>query len=67
MLGELGNLGLWSDAMAEVQVWLRPFATTCFGWQDYGSTGDIHTPALHGYQNKTKIQCDEIIRVSITI
>jgi len=34
--------------MAEVQVWLRPFATTCFGWQDYGSTGDIHIPAVEG-------------------
>lgn len=28
VLGELGDLGLWSDAMAQVQVWLRPFATT---------------------------------------
>ena len=34
--------------MAEVRVWLRPFATTCFGWQDYGSTGDIHIPAVAG-------------------
>ncbi len=48
VLGELGDLGLWSDAMAQVQVWLRPFATNCFGWQDYGSTGDIHIPAVAG-------------------
>jgi len=45
VLGEFGQLGLWSDALAQVQVWLRPFATDCFGWQDYGSTGDIHIPA----------------------
>ena len=46
VLGEFGQLGLWSDALAQVQVWLRPFATDCFGWQNYGSTGDIHIPAV---------------------
>ena len=48
VLGELESLGFWSDAMAQVQVWLRPFAVGCFGWQDYGSTGDIHIPAVAG-------------------
>lgn len=48
VLGELEGLGFWSDAMAQVQVWLRPFAAGCFGWQDYGSTGDIHVPAVAG-------------------
>lgn len=48
VLGELDALGFWSDAMAQVQVWLRPFAAGCFGWQDYGSTGEINVPALAG-------------------
>ncbi len=48
VLGELEGLGFWSDAMSQVQVWLRPFAAGCFGWQDYGSTGDIHVPAVAG-------------------
>ena len=48
VLGELEQLGLWSDSMAQVQVWLRPLAIDCFGWQDYGSSGDIHIPAVAG-------------------
>lgn len=48
VLDKLEALGFWSDAMAQVQVWLQPFASVCFGWQDYGSTGDINVPALAG-------------------
>jgi hypothetical protein len=59
LLGELGRFGLWSDTMAQVKVWLRPFATNCFGWQDYGSIGDIHIPAVTGPRILSKLGFNE--------
>jgi hypothetical protein len=59
VLGELGTLGFWSDSMAQVQVWLRPFAKNCFDWQDYGSTGDIHIPAVAGPRILAKFGFEE--------
>lgn len=50
VLGELGKLSFRSDAMAQVQVWLRRFSMGCFGWQEYGSTCDIHIPAVASAQ-----------------
>ena len=45
---ELNAHGLWDEKMAEVEVWLTPFDFVCYGWQYYGTTGEICIPAVSG-------------------
>ena len=43
--GEMERLGLWSDALAEVGVWLVPVSLDCYGWHS-GTPGSISIPAV---------------------
>ena len=42
---ELDAHGLWTEAVAAVGVWLVPVGNA-HGWQHYGSSGEIHVPAV---------------------
>jgi len=42
---EMARLGLWSDALAEVDVWLVPVSLACYGWHS-GDPGAISIPAV---------------------
>jgi len=42
---EMESLGLWSDKLADVQVWLVPVSLDCYGWHS-GSPGSISIPAV---------------------
>jgi len=43
---ELAHHGLWDSALEQITVWLEPFSLRCYGWQSYGSTGDISIPRV---------------------
>lgn len=43
---ELAQQGVWDDRLERVTVWLVPFSVRCYGWQKYGSTGDICIPRV---------------------
>lgn len=42
---EIGKHGFWDDRIADVDVYLVPFGGA-YGWQWYGSTGEICIPAV---------------------
>jgi hypothetical protein len=42
---EMAALGLWSDELADVQVWLVPVSLACYGWHT-GRPGHIAIPAI---------------------
>jgi hypothetical protein len=42
---ELEDLGFYDDAIHDVDVYLTWFGTA-YGWQYYGTSGDIHIPAI---------------------
>ena len=43
---ELGHHGFWDSTLDRITVWLVPFSLRCYGWQSYGSTGDINIPRV---------------------
>lgn len=43
---ELNVHGFWNDRLDLVKVWLEPFSLLAYGWQYYGSTGDISIPRV---------------------
>lgn len=43
---ELDMHGFWNDRLDSVNVWLVPFSMGAYGWQYYGSSGDINIPRV---------------------
>lgn len=46
--GEMENLGLWSNRLDAVTVWLVPLSFDCYGW--FLPEGDIYVPSVNGAQ-----------------
>jgi hypothetical protein len=46
VISELSEHGVWDAHMQAVDVYLVPFDWACYGWQWYGSTGDICIPSI---------------------
>ena len=43
--GELDDMGFYDDAVQDVDVFLVPFGGA-YGWQFYGTSGQIHIPSI---------------------
>jgi hypothetical protein len=43
---ELERHGLWDEQLDRINVYLVPWSWACYGWQHYGSTGDICIPSI---------------------
>ncbi len=43
---KMGRLGLWSDQLDDIDVYLVPVSFACYGW--FEPEGDIYIPAVNG-------------------